>query len=232
MLSTIIFKYHPQLFSKREKYLVTGLIIAGVIYSRSRSGMFAIMLFWLSLVVYEKHQFKGLMALWGIAIIFNYAVSFEDIIRQMGLAEFFRIESIETGSGRKIAFEHAWQMIKEHPVEGYGIGYTEKYYTENHDKLAKEGHVGGVHNSFLWVWLDMGLFGLLAFIYGWFKWFKEAFSINKTIIPVGLAVLFSVNIESWLFGSLNHVTIQLIIILSLLSSPEFLGDDHTQKQYY
>jgi hypothetical protein len=75
----------------------------------------------------------------------------------------------------------------------------------------------------------MGLFGLLTFIYGWFKWFKGVYSYTNIIIPVGLAVLFSANIESWLFGSLNHVTIQLIIILSLLSSPEFLNKDHIQE---
>ncbi len=225
MLLTIIFKYHPSLFTKTERYFVTGIIVIGVVYSRSRSGMFAILLFWLSLIVYERHQIRGLLILFAAAFLINYTLSFENIIRKMGLADFFRLESLDTGSGRKIAFMHAWDRIKEQPISGYGIGSTDRYFAENQAKLAKEGHIGGVHNSFLWVWLDMGLFGLLFFIYGWFKWFKNTFDYTSLVLPIGLAVLFSANIEGWLVGSLNHVTIQLIIILSLLSSPIFWKSD-------
>ena len=221
MLSTIIFKYQPQLFTKWERYLVTGLIIAGVIYSRSRSGMFAILLFWLSLIVYEKHQFKGLVILWGIALILNYSISFEEIIRKLGLAEFFRLDTLKTGSGRSIAFAYAWDRIRVSPFSGGGIGFTEKYFAKNAEELAIKGHVGDVHNSFLYIWLELGLAGLFFFIYGWYNWLKKTFTYSKIILPIGIAVLFSVNIEDWLIGSLNHVTIQLIIILSLLSSPEF-----------
>ena len=226
MLSTLIFKFHPSLFTKAERYFVTGIIVIGVIYSRSRSGMFAIVLFWLSLIVYERHQIRGLLILFAAAFLINYTLSFENIIRELGLADFFRLESLDTGSGRKIAFAYAWQKIQEQPISGFGIGFTEQYFSEGLKELAKEGHVGGVHNSFLWVWLDLGLFGLITFIYGWYKWFKNTFSYTNIILPAGMAVLFSVNIESWLVGSLNHVTIQLIIILSLLSSSIFLASDH------
>ena len=229
MLSTIVFKFHPALFTKAERYFVTGIIVAGVIYSRSRSGMFAILIFWLSLIIYERHNIRGLIIFAVIAFTVSYTISFENIIRSIGLADFFRLESLETGSGRKLAFAHAWLKIKEQPLSGYGIGFTEKYFIESQELLAKKGHVGSVHNSFLWVWLDLGLFGLLTFIYGWYRWFKNTFSYTKIILPVSLAVLFSVNVESWLMGSLNHVTIQLIIILSLLSSPEFFESEDRKE---
>jgi O-antigen ligase len=163
-------------------------------------------------------------------------ISFEDIIRGLGLADFFRLESIETGSGRKLAMVEAWGQIKLNPFSGYGLGYTETYFSEKSLELARKGHVGGVHNSFLWVWLDMGLIGLLTFVYGWFRWFAKAFKFTWLILPIGLAVAFSTNVESWLMGSLNHVTIQLIIILSLLSSTDFLTQEidpeHFQQQFF
>lgn len=223
MLTHLIFKFQPQLFTKPERIIVTALILLGVIYSRSRSGMFAIIIYWSTIYVFERWQIKGVIIAGLTMVIVSYVTSFEDIIRGLGLAEFFRLESLETGSGRNIAMQEAWQQIKQNPIDGYGIGYTEQYFTEHHERLAKKGHIGGVHNSFLWVWLDIGLLGLTTFIWGWFRWFVITYKYTILILPVGVAVAFSTNVESWLMGSLNHVTIQLIIILSLLSSPLFIN---------
>lgn len=222
MLTHLIFKFQPQLFSRPERNIVTGLILVGVIYSRSRSGMFAIAIYWASTFIYSRWRFQGLLSFAFILFSVSVFLSFEDLIRGVGLGDFFRLESLETGSGRKLAMQEAWTQIKENPVSGYGLGYTETFFSEKFMELARKGHVGGVHNSFLWVWLDMGLIGLLAFVYGWFRWFATSFKYTLLVLPVGLAVIFSANVEGWLMGSLNHVTIQLIIILSLLSSPAFL----------
>jgi O-antigen ligase len=223
MLTYLIFKFQPHLFTKPERYIVTILILAGVIYSRSRSGIFAILIFWASIYIYGKWKINGIIVAVFILVIMSMVTSFEDIIRGLGLADFFRLETLETGSGRKIAMEEAWMQIQKNPIDGYGIGFTEKFYTENQLAMQKKGHAGGAHNSFLWVWLDMGILGLLTFIWGWFKWFANTYKYTLLILPVGIAVAFSANVESWLMGSLNHVTIQLIIILSLLSSPLFLN---------
>ncbi|WP_439185739.1 O-antigen ligase family protein [Carboxylicivirga taeanensis] len=230
MLSTIIFKFQGHLFTKIERYFVIGIILAGVIYSRSRSGMFAIGLFWLSLWAYERWQLKGIVFLGLTAIIINYAIPFEEVIRGIGLGDFLRLESIEAGSGRKVAFEHALDKIMEAPFSGNGIGFTEQYFSESKEVLSKKGHVGNVHNSFLSVWLDYGLFGLLSFIYAWFSWFKKTSIYTTIVLSVALAVLFSANIEMWLVGSLNHVTIQLIIILSLLSSNAFYEKENLNSE--
>ncbi|MDN5290931.1 MAG: hypothetical protein PWQ06_1170 [Anaerophaga sp.] len=223
MLVQVVFYYQPQLFSRGERYMVVFLILAGVIYSRSRSGMFAIALFWSSVYFYKRWGFSGIIFLILLGAISSSVFSFENIIRTLGLAEFFRLESLETGSGRLIAFKEAWGQIKQNPVNGYGIGYTGQYFSEHSERLAREGHVGSVHNSFLWVWLDTGLFGLISYIYAWGSWFFKTYKYSLLTVPIGIAVLFSANLENWLMGSLNHVTIQLIIILVLLSSPSFLN---------
>lgn len=226
MLTQIIFKYQPQLFTKKERYVVTILILAGLLFSRSRSGMFAIAIFWLSTFAYEKWRLKGLITVVLALFLLNTVVPYKQIIAGVGLSGFLRLESLEKGAGRNVAFAAAWNQIKEKPIEGYGIGYAETYYKENQKKLNLKGHVGGIHNSFLWVWLELGLFGLLSFVYGWFSWFRKTFQYTDIILPVGIAVVFSVNIEPWLMGSLNHVLIQLIIILSLLSSPSFFSTEN------
>jgi hypothetical protein len=225
MLTHIIFRFQPQLFSKPERFIVTALIIVGVLYSRSRSGMFAIAIYWGALYVYQRWHTPGLITAAISLFLINMVISYEDIIRGLGLADFFRLESLETGSGRKIAMEEAWLQILQNPVSGYGIGYTEDFFTEQGEELAKKGHVGSVHNSFLWVWLDTGLFGLLTYLWGWGKWFFNTYKYSFLAIPIGVAVLFSTNVESWLMGSLNHVTIQFIILLTLLSSDSFISEE-------
>ncbi|WP_347354543.1 O-antigen ligase family protein, partial [Acetoanaerobium noterae] len=222
MLSYIIFKFQGRLFNDWERYLVLGIILTGLLYSRSRSGIFAVAIFLSSIYIYERWNFTGLLFMIISVVIFESFFSFESFIRGLGLADFFRLESLETGSGRKIAMLEAWGKIKENPIDGYGIGFTERFFDENQLEMQRKGHAGSVHNSFLWVWLDMGLLGLLSFIWGWFRWFVNSFKYCILVLPVGLAVAFSSNVESWLVGSLNHVTIQLIIILCLLSNVTFL----------
>lgn len=222
MLSNIIFKFHPNLFSKIERIIVTLLIWGGILYSRSRSGIFASLIFFISMFVYDRWKLKGLTIVVISLLTVSVFVTFEDLIRGLGLADFLRLESLETGSGRKLAMTEALNLVKENPIDGYGIGFTEKYYLDKELEFESKGHAGSVHNSFLWVWLDLGIVGLLTFFYGWFSWFKKAFKYTNLILPLGIAIFFSVNVEAWLMGSLNHVTIQLIIILTLMSSPAFL----------
>ena len=46
------------------------------------------------------------------------------------------------------------------------MGATELLYKENYQLLSRLGHQGNAHNSFLTIWYDTGIIGLLGFITG------------------------------------------------------------------
>jgi O-antigen ligase len=92
---------------------------------------------------------------------------------------------------------------------------------QTQQKLNDLGHQGNVHNSYLTLWLNTGIIGLFLFARGFLLSFIKASKNTRIAFPVMFTVLFSANFESWMTASLNPITIQLLIILTILTSPEF-----------
>jgi O-antigen ligase len=222
-LLIIIVHYYPLLISRTDKILIYGLILVSLVLSGSRGGIFSILIFIAFYIISKRSR---LLAILTVAILALTYTSLEkylpEIIEAFGQEKYFRLQTLETGSGRNVAFEFAWENIQKDLYSGKGLGYTEKLMKDNEDELSEEGHQGNAHNSYLTMWLDTGLFGLLAFIFGWGYWFFKANKFSFFAMPVAFAVLFSSNVESWLAASLNPFTIQLLIILTLLNNREFI----------
>jgi O-antigen ligase len=83
------------------------------------------------------------------------------------------------------------------------------------------GHQGNIHNSWLTIWLDTGLIGLILFCVGWLVNFVRAARFTPLVWAVFFGILLSASVESWMVASLNPFTIQLVIILTLLSDERF-----------
>ena len=65
--------------------------------------------------------------------------------------------------------------------------------------------------------------GLLA--QGFLLAFMKGAKKTRLAFPLMFAVLFSANFESWLAGSLNPITILFWILLTLITSEEFVSKD-------
>ena len=139
-----------------------------------------------------------------------------DIITYLGLQDQFRIDTLENGSGRTIAWDFAWDQIQNDFFIGRGFSYTEYIFRINYEYLSMLGHQGAAHNSYLTFWLDTGLIGLVLYLFALITTFIKASFKSKFAFPVLYAVLFSNNYESWLTASLNPFTIQLLFILTLM----------------
>jgi O-antigen ligase len=227
---TIVFYYYPSVISKREKYFFYIIIFISLILSGSRGGIFASVIFFVFQYLYKYSRLIGFVAVIFFGISYQLVESnFVEIVQSLGLEAYFRIETLEEGSGRKEAFQFAWSKIKDDPYFGKGFGYTEALMKQYAEELSDEGHQGNVHNSYLTIWLDTGLFGLIAFIFGWGYWFLKANKYSHFALPVMFAVLLSTNVESWLAASLNPFTILLVIILCLLTSKEFINNSERYK---
>jgi len=222
MLYILIRHYHKHYFSQFEHYLILAAIIISLIFAGSRGGIFSSLLFLVAYYMFQRSIVLGFIVL--ISVYIGYQVVMTnavDIITSLGLEDYFRLETLEKGSGRLVAFEFARKHIQYNYWWGKGFGYTEHLMHQWADYFVQKGHQGNVHNSYLTIWLNVGLIGLIAFCWGWLKNIYQAAQFS----PLAWAVLFGIalttTVESWLSASMNPFTIQLVIILSLLSMKEF-----------
>ena len=111
--------------------------------------------------LYRLSPYFGFIILIIITISYQLVFqNFESIIRYLGLGEFFRIETLETGSGRNVAWAFAWQNIQDNFFLGKGFAYDEALFSKYEQELSVLGHQGNVHNSYLTLWLNTGVIGL------------------------------------------------------------------------
>ena len=96
---------------------------------------------------------------------------------------------------------------------------------KNFQLLSRMGHQGGVHNTYLTFWLDVGIVGLLIFLRSLFLIFIKAWKRTPLAPAILFSVLFSILYESWLAGSLNPYTILLLIILTIVSEDEIIHSE-------
>lgn len=219
-----ISKYYPQLFSRMARYLIIGSIVLSVFLCESRGAIFSITILIFFSNLSQRSNFLSFGALVFMIISYQWLLAnFEDLVMTFGLEDYFRLKSLETGSGRLVAFDFAWDKIQDVFFFGGGMGFTEYVFhaPEHVYYLSKMNHQGNAHNSFLTIWLDTGLFGLIAFLIGWGRVFTRANRFSPLAVPIVLAVSFSGFFESWLASSLNPFTIFLIIAMALLTHKEF-----------
>ena len=230
MLVFISLKKFPGLLDQNETRIVYGLIILSTLLAVSRNTMMSIVIFLLFARFYEM----GYLA--GFAILVVALVAYElinqnivAIVEALGLGHYLRAEAIEDGSGRLIAWRAAWKQIQSQFFLGRGFAYDEWYFYENRHWPSALGHQGGVHNSWLAIWMNTGLIGLILFAIGFIKTFVKAMLHSKLAFPVLFAVIFSASFEAWIMGSLNPFHIVLILILNFIINIDQFNADREEE---
>lgn len=218
LLVNVSLYHYPEMLSRKEKYLIYGVILICIVLSGSRNSIF-------SIVVYLLFSYFFKVSPWiGFAIIIIVAVLFQiinenlpAIFSAIGLGKYLRVEHMNNGSGRLVAWTYAWQHIKDqYFLFGRGFAFEEILFQAHQKWFIAHGHIGMVHNAFLAVWLNTGIVGLMCFIYGLFNNFIKAAKKNPLAYPCLFAIIFSNMFESWLQSSLNPYTIIALLILTLL----------------
>lgn len=221
LLMAVVSKINPRLFNTAEKVLIYGSTLYFLFVSGSRGSLTAVILFFTFNRFFSGSIFLGFMALLLFVGVFEVVLgNLEAIVTALGMEEFFRLRTLETGSGRYFAWQFAWEKVQEYFVFGGGFGTDEAVMRSHYDYLERMGHQGGVHNSYLSLWFDVGIVGLLIYFRSFFLLFIKASRSVPMAVAVMFAVLFSVTYESWLVGSLNPFTILLLIIMTMLTEEE------------
>jgi O-antigen ligase len=222
-----------KLFSRREHIIIYGAIISSLVLCGSRNAIFTIVLFLFFRQFYKLSPFIGFIMFIAVLFVYQYiSNNIEGIIYALDLQEYFRIETLRSGSGRLVAWEFGWSKIQEGVFSGGGIGYTEVLYKKNYEMLSIMGHQGNAHNSYITFWLDTGIVGVLSYVIGMIVTFLRSAGSIPGAIPAMYAILFSAFFESWLTASLKPLTIQAVIIMTMVSIPEvrdLLDKDETES---
>lgn len=217
VLVTVIFTKYPGLFSAKEKKIAYGIIIAAVLLSVSRNSVFSVLIFILFVRFYNISSWLGFIVVILIALLYQViTMNLITIITALGLQDYFRLDTLESGSGRLVAWNFAWGYIREHFIFGSGFAFDEHLFDIHQKSLNKLGHVGGVHNLYFAMWLNTGLIGLVLFLYGFLKTISKAAKVSKLALPIMFSFLFSVTFEGWLMGSLNPYNIGFVLTIVIL----------------
>lgn len=222
ILFSVVQHYYPHLLNRREKFLVYGVIFISLLLCQGRSSLIGVLIFLSFNYFHRLSGFLGFIVF--LVIVFTYQIisaNVEAIILTLGMQEYFRLDTLDSGSGRVIAWAFAWEEIQKNFFLGKGFGYTEYLYKQYYRYLSRLGHQGNAHNSYLTFWLETGLIGLVLYLRGLLLIFLKAARNTPLTLPILYSVAFSCFFESWLTASLNPFTIQLLIILTIIYGAQF-----------
>lgn len=230
LLIFITNKKFSGLLSGNELRLMYLLIALAILLSVSRNTMMSLMLFLLFARFYEMSLLAGfailVAAIMAFELINNNIVQ---IVTSLGLGKYLRAEAIADGSGRALAWRVAWKQIQFQFYMGGGFAYDEWYFYENRYWLMAKGHQGGVHNSWLALWLNTGIIGVILFAVGLFRTFGKALAKTRLSLPIMYAVLFSASFEAWLMGSLNPFHVVFILLMTVILNDDQFSEDIEEK---
>lgn len=227
MLMATVTHIRRDLFSTTEKVFIYGVIIYSLILSGSRASLAAVAIFLVISRFFAYSPFLGFVVLIAsVGVVEVVTSNLGAIITWLGLEEYFRLQTLEEGSGRYFAWEFAWRKLQPYYFFGGGWANDEFVMRSRYSYLEKMGHQGGVHNSYLSMWFNVGIVGIIIYFRSFILLFIKASKLTGMAVAVMFATLFSITYESWLVGSLNPYTIMLLIILTMISEEEIaLGAD-------
>ncbi|MCB9170763.1 MAG: hypothetical protein H6597_03670 [Flavobacteriales bacterium] len=221
MLFTVINHLNDGLFNRFQKILIYGTIIYFMFECGSRTALSATLMFFVFSRVFRISQFIGFISITTFILLLTFIMAnLDTIVVDLGLQDTLRLDTLDDASGRYIAWRFAWEHIQDFFIFGGGFGNDEWIMRHNYAYLRTLGHHGGVHNSYLTMWFNCGIMGLLIYFRSFFLIFFKASKRVPFAFAIMFSVMFSVLYESWLTGSLNPFTIILVVILTMLTEDE------------
>jgi O-antigen ligase len=214
--------YRTKLISFNRKDLIFFYIglFASLFFCKSRTAMMTVIIFYSLNIIYNYSHFIGWIFFFTLAYMYEFILEAIPLVTDvLGFSEDLRVENVDKikrGSGRDIAWAFAWKNIEPQIFWGHGISATEELYITNYKSLSMLGHEGNAHNSYLTIWYDTGLVGLVSFFIGIITYFIKVSKKMPFVMPVLFAIFFSINYESWLSASLNPFTTMFLMLVSLL----------------
>lgn len=207
--------------SSRFSYFIIPLVLFAILIGFSRFalltciGILLLNLFSRS----EERIIRGpsKIFIYSILLIVVSTIWFSDLIKQalephsLKLVQMQKLLEGEVSSSttgeRSSLFSFGWRLIMESPIYGHGI----------HTFTRFQEFGSGVHNQYLLIWGESGIFPLIAYIYlHLYLWYKARYLLSDKKVLLRsfiLAILFFSLTNHTMYANKNY-----IIILSLIIS--------------
>ena len=184
-LTPLILGLTPFYFKNRSRIimiLVSILSLAGIALTYSRPTLLAIyvVLWFFALVKKQKVLLIGML-------IFSIAAPF---IAPKPVKEWAKLANYNPiifmcNDDRVAIFRNSFQMIKAHPIMGVGANTFMKNYKKYKEYPEFHGVITSdylyAHNNFLHLTAELGLIGLVIFLWLLYAIFSESFSIYRKL---------------------------------------------------
>lgn len=206
-------------FNRNDLLIFYIGLFASLFFCKSRTAMMTVIIFYSLYTVYNYSHFIGWIFFFTLAYMYDVILETIPLVTDvLGFSEDLRVENVDKikrGSGRDIAWAFAWENIKDSMFLGHGISATEELYIKNYKSLSMLGHEGNAHNSYLTIWYDTGLVGLVSFLIGIITFFIKVSKEFPFVMPSLFAIFFSIYYESWLSASLNPFTTMFLFLVTI-----------------
>lgn len=233
ILSYIIFRTIS--FSKNTRRATLILVITLLFLSGARSSSGAIIIFFIGVWLSKKTPWIFVIS--TVCFFFVFEPLYDLIILtvyNLGYGEVFRLDTIQKASGRIYVWQAAWVEINNNFFFGSGFNYSENLiWLRNHylNIPLLKAHDGNAHQSFLSLWMNNGIIGLLLFIIGWVITILSSLKKSKLVLAIVAALVFSASYESWMVASLNPFTIQMILIFTIILYFNNKSDERIENEF-
>ncbi|MBI4373119.1 MAG: O-antigen ligase family protein [Candidatus Omnitrophica bacterium] len=203
--------------------LLTGIAL---VLSQSRAGMVSTLLGSGYFFMFYQRRYRKTVML-GLLFLIGCLFLYSELFGSSLIEQYFRFETISTGSGRLEAWKEVMRLIRVRPWFGYGFG-TEDQLFQRFDIVFQEHSGAYAHNSYIGLVSQLGLVGACIFYVPLFLFFfLRTFQLNGMASGEGLWLeaaiqgsilggLVNVFFESWLYsvGSSYTFSFWMFVVLS------------------
>lgn len=178
-------------------YWLAGLAFcicsAGLVFNATRGAWLAVTIVCTVLLLYYMFKSKRNLAvsIIFIALISTVLVNNPKFMHRLDTIDDF--DKYQSNTERILMWQSAWNMFKDHPILGVGLGqYKENYQQKYISPEAKEPQLSHAHNNFLQMLAENGIVGFVGFaiMFGYIV-FKNLIDWLKTKNVYALMITFS-----------------------------------------
>jgi len=146
-----------------------------------------------------------------------------------------RLQTMVTGNDptfhmRLALWRGGWKIFKDDPLTGCGFRCVDLVHTQHPDETGHIGRIRGMHNNFIQLAVDTGIFGLSAWLWIWFCFYRLLYRQAKDpqSDPKELWITFgsAAAVISFLVGGVfesNLYDSEVVMVLYLIMALPFAG---------
>lgn len=194
-LPLFLLGYFENLFGTKFKYVSGIMFLAGLvalIFNGTRGAWIAVAMTAGILLLYymfkNKHNF--IVGIILVAVCSGLLVNNSAFMHRMSTITNNKYQS---NSERLLMWNSAWNMFKDHPVLGVGLGqYKDNYQQKYISPKAKEPNLEHAHNNFMQMLAENGIVGFFGFMtmFTCIIWYNlRKFLTSKSIYSIAICAV-------------------------------------------